>query len=219
MSEWRICASIQCVIRCTNPELLTHRDMFSCQENAFENVVCKTAAILCCFQCINSHWCPFSQTCSMATGITKRDLAIPPSAATMAWHPDKPLAFVLHNVYSKQVKGWRNQMETFPRYWPFVRGIHRSPVDSPHKGPVTRTLMFSLICAWTHGWANNRDAGDLRRHHAHHDVTVMQDGYFPYIHTPCNQLALSLTISGFSMPISWSSGNSRFSVNRIQASR
>ena len=21
-------------------------------------------------------------------------------------------------------------------YWPFVRGIHRSPVDSPHKGPV-----------------------------------------------------------------------------------
>ena len=24
----------------------------------------------------------------------------------------------------------------FPRYLPFVRGIHRSPVDSPHKGPV-----------------------------------------------------------------------------------
>ena len=22
----------------------------------------------------------------------------------------------------------------FLRYWPFVRGIHRSPVDSPHKG-------------------------------------------------------------------------------------
>ena len=22
----------------------------------------------------------------------------------------------------------------FPRYWPFVRGIHRSPTDSPHKG-------------------------------------------------------------------------------------
>ena len=22
----------------------------------------------------------------------------------------------------------------FPRYWPFVRGIHRSPVNSPHKG-------------------------------------------------------------------------------------
>ena len=22
----------------------------------------------------------------------------------------------------------------FPRYWPFVRGIHRTPVNSPHKG-------------------------------------------------------------------------------------
>ena len=22
----------------------------------------------------------------------------------------------------------------FPRFWPFVRGIHRAPVNSPHKG-------------------------------------------------------------------------------------
>ena len=28
----------------------------------------------------------------------------------------------------------------FPRYWPFVWGIHRSPVNSPHKGPVTWNL-------------------------------------------------------------------------------
>ena len=33
-------------------------------------------------------------------------------------------------------------------------------------------LMFSLICAWENGWANNRDAGDLRCIRAHHDVTV-----------------------------------------------
>ena len=26
--------------------------------------------------------------------------------------------------------------KSFPYYWPFVRGIHRSPVDSPHKGSV-----------------------------------------------------------------------------------
>ena len=25
-----------------------------------------------------------------------------------------------------------------PCYWPFVRGIHHTPVNSPHKGPVTR---------------------------------------------------------------------------------
>ena len=31
----------------------------------------------------------------------------------------------------------------FPRYWPFVRGIHRSPVNSPHKGQWRGALMFS----------------------------------------------------------------------------
>ena len=43
----------------------------------------------------------------------------------------------------------------------------------PSQWPVTRALMFSLIWAWTKGWANNRDAADLRRHHAHYDVTVV----------------------------------------------
>ena len=61
----------------------------------------------------------------------------------------------------------------FPHYWPFVWGIHRSPVNSPHKGQWRGALMFSLICAWTNSWVNNRDAGDLRRHRAHYDVTVM----------------------------------------------
>ena len=35
----------------------------------------------------------------------------------------------------------------FPRYWFFVRGIHRSPVNSPHKGQWRGALVFSLICA------------------------------------------------------------------------
>ena len=64
----------------------------------------------------------------------------------------------------------------FPRYWPFVRGIHRSPVDSPHKRQWHGDL-FSLICVWTNGWANNRNTGDLRRHHAHYDVTVMDSNH------------------------------------------
>ena len=33
--------------------------------------------------------------------------------------------------------------------------------------------MFSLICAWIKAWVNNREAGDLRRHSAHYDVTVI----------------------------------------------
>ena len=65
--------------------------------------------------------------------------------------------------------------------WLYVRGIHRSPVNSPHKRLVVRTfdisfgtgldklshaLKFSLICAWINDWGNNRMAGDLRRHRA-----------------------------------------------------
>ena len=66
----------------------------------------------------------------------------------------------------------------FLRYWPFVWGIHRWPVNSLHKGQWRRTLMFSLICAWINGWVNNREAGDLRRHRAHYDVIVMFIGSF-----------------------------------------
>ena len=62
----------------------------------------------------------------------------------------------------------------FPRYWPFVRGIHRSPVNSPYKGQWRGTLMFFFICVWMNGWVNNREAGDLRRYRAHYDVTVME---------------------------------------------
>ena len=59
------------------------------------------------------------------------------------------------------------------RYWPFVRGIHQSPVNSPHKGQWRGTLMFSLICYWTNGWVDNREADDFRRHQAHRDVAAM----------------------------------------------
>ena len=67
----------------------------------------------------------------------------------------------------------------FPRHWPFVRGIHRSPVNSPHKGQWRGALMFSLICAWTDGWVNNGYVGDLRRHCAHCDVSVMECLFTP----------------------------------------
>ena len=61
----------------------------------------------------------------------------------------------------------------FPRYWTFVRGTRRSPVNSPHEGQWREILVFSVICAWINGWKHNREAGDLRRHRAHYDVNVM----------------------------------------------
>ena len=65
------------------------------------------------------------------------------------------------------------EWKPFPRYWPFVREIHRSPVNSPHKGQWRGALMFSSICFWINGWVNNREAGDLRRYRVHYDVIVM----------------------------------------------
>ena len=71
---------------------------------------------------------------------------------------------------------WKHFPHDWPfvlRYWPFVQGIHLSLVNSPHIGQWRGALMFSLICVWINGCVNNHDAGDLRCHHTHYDVTVM----------------------------------------------
>ena len=69
-----------------------------------------------------------------------------------------------------QMPGIGSVIKHFLCYWPFVRGIYRSPVDSPPKGQWHWALMFSLMCAWTTGWTNSRDAGDLQCHGAHYDI-------------------------------------------------
>ena len=45
-----------------------------------------------------------------------------------ASHP-RPFCLGLYVTHDDVIK-WKH----FPRNWPFVRGIHRSPVNSPHKG-------------------------------------------------------------------------------------
>ena len=60
-----------------------------------------------------------------------------------------------------------------PRYWPIVRRIHRSTVNSPHIGLWSAAMRFSLICTRIKSWVNTVDAGDFRRHRPHYDVTVM----------------------------------------------
>ena len=69
-------------------------------------------------------------------------------------------------------------MMTFSALLASVRGIHRWPVNSPHKGQRRGALVFSLICAWMNGWVNNRMAGDLRRHRGHYEVTVMETCFY-----------------------------------------
>ena len=68
---------------------------------------------------------------------------------------------------------WRHQMEAFSALLVFVRGIHRSPLNSSNKGQWRGALIFSLICVWIKGWVNNREADNLRRYRAHYDVSVM----------------------------------------------
>ena len=43
-------------------------------------------------------------------------------------------------------------------------GKHRSPVLSPHIGPV---VMFSLLLVWSSCWTNSRVSNDQRRNDAH----------------------------------------------------
>ena len=57
---------------------------------------------------------------------------------TIAWHAYR----IIHDDVIK----WKH----FPRHWPFVRGIHRWPMNSPHKGQ------------WR--GVNDREAGEFRLH-------------------------------------------------------
>ena len=96
---------------------------------------------------------------------------------------------------SLRITWWRLQMETFSPS--FVRGIHRSSVNSPHKGQWRGALIFSLICTRIYGWVNNGGAGDLRRYRAHYDVTVMRGLVPVYItHIFQDYLYSSTAISG-----------------------
>ena len=68
----------------------------------------------------------------------------------------------------------------FPRYWPFVRGIHRTPVHRwipRRKGSDGELWCFLWSAPWINGWEKNCEVGDLRRHRAHYDVIVIGYGY------------------------------------------
>ena len=80
---------------------------------------------------------------------------------------DRQILPISHKIHDDVIK-WKH----FPRYWPFVRGVHRLLVNSLHKGQWRGALMFSLVCAWINGWVNNGEASGLKRHPAHYDVTV-----------------------------------------------
>ena len=69
---------------------------------------------------------------------------------TWSIYPYSPGLFKIAPVLANHddVIKWKH----FPRYWPFVRGIHG---EFPHKGQWRGALMFSFICAWINVWVNN----------------------------------------------------------------
>ena len=61
----------------------------------------------------------------------------------------------------------RNEVETLSALLNLCEGNHRWPVDSPHKGPASYVLMFSLMLAWTNCGINSWVFGDLIRYGAY----------------------------------------------------
>ena len=106
-----------------------------------------------------------------------------------------------HTLSTKHAHGDVIKWKHFLRHWSFVRGIHRWPVNSPHRGqwrslvlcagnspvtgefptqrPVTRSfdVFFDMrVNKQLAPRVDNRGAGDLRR--AHYDVIVMNTDEF-----------------------------------------
>ena len=102
---------------------------------------------------IESGWCQAYSLMEIHTGEYRH-----------APHPTLQKIIHIHDSILK----WKH----FLCYGPFVQGIQRSPADSPHKGQWCEALMFSLICARLNSCVHSCEAGDLRCHCAHYDVTV-----------------------------------------------
>ena len=83
------------------------------------------------------------------------------ASLTFLWHSAIP------SIHDPYIIKWKH----FPHHWPFVWGIPAQ--EFPQKGQWCWAFMYSLICTWINAWINNCEAGDLRCHHTHYDVTVM----------------------------------------------
>ena len=117
------------------------------------------------WNCSFAKWGPFCSQPLVTEKTPSYRYKNPHYKPKTVWRPSKVYNGNPHDDIIK----WKH----FLRYWPFVWGIHRSPVNSPHKGQWRGALMFSLIYVWINSWVNNCEAGDLRCHCAHYDVIVM----------------------------------------------
>ena len=77
---------------------------------------------------------------------------------------------------------WRHQMETFSALLALCAG--NSPVTGEFSAKARNAELWCFLWSapWINGWANNREAGDLRRHLVIYDLTVMgcDNGVMPW---------------------------------------
>ena len=69
---------------------------------------------------------------------------------------------------------WRHQMETFSALLAICAGEFTGLRWIPRSKASDAGLWSFLSSTWINGWVNNGEAGDLRRHRAHYNVTVMR---------------------------------------------
>ena len=88
---------------------------------------------------------------------------------------------------------WRHQMATISALLAPCAGNSPATGEFPSQRPVTRSfdVLFDLR---PNGWLNNHDTGDLKRHRAHYDVTVMNiSKQLPnYVCIYCNERLINI---------------------------
>ena len=107
---------------------------------------------------------------------------------------------IIHLSLTKSKHYLRHQKPKI-RYWYIMPGWYDYAIYHSHSVVYydgwRGALMFSLICAWTHVWADHRDAGNLRRHRAHYDVTALGIPLYCMIHVDPNNGTLYVHSSQF----------------------
>ena len=78
-----------------------------------------------------------------------------------------------HVLAAKQFTWWRHQIQTFSALLAICAGNSPVPGEFPTQRPVTRSFGVFFDLRLNNGWANNGEAGDMRRYRAHYDVNVM----------------------------------------------
>ena len=87
---------------------------------------------------------------------------------------DASILLISKAVFYDDIIKWKH----FPCCWPFVRGMHLSPANSPHKASDAEVWCSLWFAPWINGWVNTREAGGLRHHRAYYHVIVMLTAFY-----------------------------------------